>query len=276
MEYAAKIAAWEGEVGVLMDAEAREAIHSAGTDDRVKLELAVVDDLLMVAITPDPQGTYRVCTVDRQPLPYLVRAKCSCFVPEVCKHLSRFMSMPFELEGNRHGLSGEVELLPHLRPWPMLRQNALYDVKKRAVEVFNDRVLSTALANDHWEDPPDSFWRYLPDDYSFKVALASLPPGVQLSYTKPGSLRPSERAWLNRHKEPWPKGVKGDKAAEAFCDRMRSTIEAGDEWVHPPRDYWKRLPSGFTIHTALRAMPAGSVLKMGEGRELKPASAHST
>lgn len=174
----ARIAMWEGLVGILLDEECYEAVHAAGTNDRVLIELEICEGKLLVGLTPDADGRCTVAAVDRQALPYLVRTSCHNFAEAVCEHLSRSMTTYLELSGSYRGLSGEVDLLPHLRPWPRIRPNKQYDHLAKMVEVYRERILSCAAAGDLWQIPPKDFMARCPK--GFMEIWNSLPAGLTL------------------------------------------------------------------------------------------------
>lgn len=169
---------WEGQVGILLDEDCYEAVHAGGTNDRVAIELEVCEDKLLVGLTPDAEAIWTVTAVERQSLPYLVRAGCGHFAAEVCERLGRSMTTYLELTGSYRGLSGEVDLLPHLRPWPRIRPCKLYDAGDKMVQVYQERILSCAAARDVWHIPPLDFMQRCPK--GFMEIWNSLPSGIVL------------------------------------------------------------------------------------------------
>lgn len=178
METNAKIALWEGYVAILVDAHTYETIMAARTGGSVSVELAVVSDRLMVGVTPRSGSPWTVSPFLKQSLPYGVRVATKHFSTEVCDHLARFGLLKFELSGSRSGLSGEIDLAPHLRPWPKLRPCKAYDYRERSVEVYKERILSCALAGDVWSVPPRDFMDKCPK--SFMTIWGEMPEGLEL------------------------------------------------------------------------------------------------
>lgn len=179
MDYSAKIAMWEGSVALMVEAPAYEALRSAHMDDRVRLEIVEEAHQLLVGVTPDLTSPHSLkATEGKQSLPYMVRARTTNFSTAVCDHLQRFGVMSLELSGGRLGLSGAFDLVPHLRPWPKLRQCKKYDLATRSVEVYKERILSTAAAGHVWCVPPREFIERCPK--SFMTIWGEMPEGLEL------------------------------------------------------------------------------------------------
>lgn len=181
METNAKIACWEKSLALYVDPHTYETVLAAQTGGRVRLELAIVGGMLMVGLTPDREGVHTLThTTDGQVTkPYRIEVRSTAHYPaEVMEHLKRFGMLNFELSGSRAGLSGEIDLVPHLRPWPKLRPCKAYDYRERSVEVYKERMLSCAIAGDVWTVPPSDFMAKCPK--SFMTIWGEMPEGLEL------------------------------------------------------------------------------------------------
>lgn len=178
MDYSAKVAMWEGCVALMVDAPAYEALLSARSGGKMRLEIVEEERQLLVGLTPDAASPHTLVPTERQSLPFMIRARTSNFSTAVCDHLQRFGVMSLELSGGRLGLSGAFDLVPHLRPWPKLRQCKKYDLATRSVEVYKERILSTAAAGHVWCVPPREFMERCPK--SFMTIWGEMPEGLEL------------------------------------------------------------------------------------------------
>lgn len=181
MEANAKIALWEHNVIALaVDPHTYETVMAAKTGGRVRLELEVVSGRLAVGLTPRSDGANTLVPKSKPEvsLPYHVRVEASRFSEDVVAMLTRFGMLSFELSGSRIGLSGDIDLVPHLRPWPKLVRCKAYDVGERSVEVYKERIQSCAAAGDVWLTPPREFIEKCPK--SFMTIWGEMPTGLEL------------------------------------------------------------------------------------------------
>lgn len=175
----AKIALWEDCVALFFDADLYEAILVHTVHGAADVELVVIDKRIIVGITPRPLASTTIhANLSSSIFPWRIRVKAKQFQEEVGEALKRFGSLAFELSGGKGGFSGEIDLAPHLRPWPKLRPCKAYDISQRSVEIYKERIMSTILAGDQWTSPPKDFIEKCPK--SFMTIWGEMPEGLAL------------------------------------------------------------------------------------------------